>query len=177
MRLFALALALLAGGVALAGSDHDHHAPAAPAHPAFERLKKLQGTWTGTAAFGDPPADAGQPATVVWNVTAAGSAVTETLDPGGDHEMVTVYHLDGPDLVLTHYCAGGNQPRMKAKPSQDAGTIEFDFAGGSNVKPGDQHMHALTIRFLDADRIESLWTNWSGGKPSGQAKFVLARKR
>lgn len=166
---------LLVAGIAMAGMDHDH--PGQAAHPAFERLKALEGTWTGTAAFGNPPPEAGQPATVVWKVTAAGSAVTETLDPGGDHEMVTVYHLDGPDLVLTHYCAGGNQPRMKAKPSKDGGTIEFDFAGGTNMKPSDPHMHALTIRFLDADRIESLWTNWENGKPGSMAKFALSRKR
>ena len=44
--------------------------------------------------------------------TGGGSAVTETLFPGTAHEMMSVYHMDGDDLVLTHYCAGGNQPRM-----------------------------------------------------------------
>jgi hypothetical protein len=39
-------------------------------------------------------------------------------------EMVTVYHADGPDLVLTHYCLEGNQPRMRAKGAQGS---RFDF--------------------------------------------------
>jgi hypothetical protein len=31
------------------------------------------------------------------------------------YEMVTVYHLDGKKLVLTHYCSGGTQPRVRSK--------------------------------------------------------------
>jgi hypothetical protein len=166
----------LAAGLAFAGAEHDHSAAKASPNAGLERLKQLAGTWTGTAAFGNPPPAEGQPATVVWKVTAAGTVATETIDPGGQHEMITVFHADGPDLMLTHYCAGGNQPRMKAKPSKDANAIVFDFDGGTNMKPGDEHMHALTIRLLDADHIESTWTSWSGGKPSSQAKFVLARK-
>ena len=40
--------------------------------------------------------------------------------PGTGHAMTTVYHLDGRDLVLTHYCMGGNQPRMRAKTTEGA---------------------------------------------------------
>ena len=29
-------------------------------------------------------------------------------------EMISVYTAEGPDLVMTHYCVLGNQPRMKA---------------------------------------------------------------
>ena len=50
--------------------------------------------------------------TIVYSVIAAGSAVHEHMFPGGPHEMVTVYHLDGPDLLLTHYCAAGNKKLM-----------------------------------------------------------------
>ena len=75
---------------------------------ALERLKTLAGTWRGHVVTEDGP-----PATVVYSVTAAGTAVTEALFPGTSHEMLTVYHLEGDDLVLTHYCAMGNQPRMK----------------------------------------------------------------
>ncbi len=34
--------------------------------------------------------------------------------PGMEHEMTNMYTLDGNTLVMTHYCAGGNQPRMRA---------------------------------------------------------------
>ena len=59
----------------------------------------------------------------VIKVTAGGSAVHETLFPGSAHEMVSVYHLDGADLVMTHFCALGNQPRMKADPKSPANQI------------------------------------------------------
>ena len=43
-------------------------------------------------------------ATVTYKVTSGGSAVVETIGPGTEHEMVTVIHPDGDDLMLTHYC-------------------------------------------------------------------------
>jgi hypothetical protein len=38
----------------------------------------------------------GSPASVVYKVTSAGKTVMETLGPGTDHEMVSMYHMDGP---------------------------------------------------------------------------------
>mgnify|MGYP003352508404 CR=1 FL=1 len=40
------------------------------------------------------------------SVTAAGSAVVETIAPGTPHEMVTVYHLDGDKLADTYKRVG-----------------------------------------------------------------------
>ena len=92
-------------------------------HPGFDRLKSLEGTWTGRSGW-DEGADKGAgEVTVIYKVTAAGSAVQETLFPGTPHEMVTMYHMDGADLMLTHYCAAGNQPRMKLEPSADPGGL------------------------------------------------------
>ena len=99
-------------------------------------------------------------------VTAAGSAVHETLFPGQAHEMISMYYLDGADLVMTHYCALGNQPRMKADPKSPAGKIHFKFAGGSNLDPAkDKHMHEGILTFVDDDHIETSGTCWEGGKP------------
>ncbi len=48
--------------------------------------------------------------------------------------MINMYHLDGDDLVLTHYCAGGNQPHMKLdRASATSGKLQFDFIGGTNL--------------------------------------------
>ena len=35
--------------------------------------------------------------------------------------MMTVYHQDGPDLFLTHYCAAGNQPDEMPGDARPAG--------------------------------------------------------
>src|SRR5262245_19588365 len=75
---------------------------------AFEKFKQLAGEWQGT---GDGAH--GKDMRVKYQVTSGGSAVVETVFPGTDHEMVTVIHPDGDDLLLTHYCLLGNQPQMK----------------------------------------------------------------
>ncbi len=163
------------------GQAHQGHSmaaakPAASASPAaaqLEKLKALAGTWTGKAG---PTGSPGQDASVVWRVTAGGSAVVETVFPGMPHEMVTVYHLDGDQLLLTHYCAAGNQPTMRALASGDPSIIAFDFLRGSNMKPGDRHMHSARLVLAD-DRLETEWTTWSGGKPAGTMKFALARQK
>jgi len=143
---------------------------AAPAFAgdAFDRLKALEGSWKGMAGGGD--------ATVTYHVTGAGSAVVETLFPGTEHEMVTVYHKDGDDVVLTHYCAGQNQPRMRAKKPADGTKLAFTFDGGTNIAPEKtMHMHEATIEFKGADEVQMVWTPWAEGKPSEAMVFDMKR--
>src|ERR1700676_2194613 len=71
-----------------------------PANSRLEKMKKLAGTWV-TADKDGKPTD--QVASVI-KLTAGGSAVHETLFPGQPQEMVSIYTLDGPDLIMTHYC-------------------------------------------------------------------------
>ena len=75
----------------------------------FDALKKLAGEWVEVGKDGKPT----DKLVSSVRVTSAGTAVEETLFPGSDHEMVTMYHLDGDDLILTHYCSLGNQPRLR----------------------------------------------------------------
>jgi hypothetical protein len=139
----------------------------------FEEMKKLVGVWKGTAAHGH---EGEGEATVIFKLTGAGSALVETLFPGTGHEMVTVYHLDGDDLVLTHYCAVGNQPKMKAVRQGDPKKIEFRFHGGANIDPAkDLHMHDATIEFLDDDHFRAQWVSHSEGKAGPAAKFDMKR--
>src|SRR5260370_37029283 len=65
----------------------------------LDPLKQLAGQWTGKGKHGDHEMDA----TVTYKVTSGGTAVMETLDPGGEHEMVTGDHQDGDDLGPTHH--------------------------------------------------------------------------
>lgn len=143
--------------------------------PRFERLKTLAGTWKGKG--GEAGAKESFDATITYRLTGAGSALVETMGPGSEHEMITVYHLDGEDLVLTHYCAAGNQPTMRAAKSGAADVIAFDFVRASNLKPGAVHMHDARIRFVDGDHIVSEWTSWKGGEPAGTMRFELARQK
>ena len=144
-----------------------------PASASLERLKALTGEWV---AAEDGEMSKKGDLVARYAVTAAGSAVVETVFPGSPHEMVTVYHADGPDLVLTHYCMEGNQPRMRAK---DAKGPRFDFAydGGTNIDPKrDRHMHSAWLELLGADEIRNEWTELADGKTVLVAKSHLVRK-
>ncbi len=159
-----------------AGRGDDTPAKAPPVHPGLERMKKLAGTWVEADKDGKPT----DKVMSVVKVTAGGSTVHETLFPGQAQEMVSVYHLDKGELVMTHYCALGNQPRMKADPASPKNKIRFAFAGGTNLDPAkDMHMHESTLTFVDDDHIEIAgvaWVAWVDGKPSeshcGQLKLV-----
>jgi hypothetical protein len=143
---------------------------------AFERLKKLAGTWVMADKDGKPT---DQVFSVV-KVTAGGSIVHETIFPGQPTEMVSVYTLEGGDVFLTHYCMLGNQPRMKADPKSPANQISFKFAGGSNLNPDkDVHMHEGTLTFLDDDHIEFAGVCWAEGKacPEHACDMKLVRKK
>jgi hypothetical protein len=167
-------LAVAAGAVA--SDKGDTKAATAAKNAGLERLKKLAGEWVATDAQGKPTTQV----VSVFKVIAAGSAVQETIFPGQAHEMVTVYHLDGPDLVLTHYCAAGNQPHMKADAKSPANQLRFQFAGGSNLNPAkDMHMHEGSITFIDDDHLEWKWVGYQDGKPAEGhvVALKLARKK
>jgi len=169
-------LMLIALGAGTRGDDKPAKAPAAASHSGLERMKKLAGTWVAADATGK----ATEQVVSVIKVTAGGSAVQETIFPGQPQEMVSVYHLDGADLIMTHYCVLGNQPRLKADPKSAPNQIHFQFVGGSNLDPAkDAHMHEGTITFVDDDHIETHGVAWVGGKPAeGHAcDMKLVRKK
>ena len=164
MKYLALTLTLLAPLVSLAG-------PQNPAQEAFAKMKKLVGKWEGTMGEGKDS----MPAAVEYKLTGGGSALVETLGPGSPFEMVSVYHMDGKDLIMTHYCGAGNQPTMKLKPGKDANSLFFNFTRGSNMKPTDMHMHQVTFKFDGPDHMIADWVSYQGGKPGEHAKFDFRR--
>jgi hypothetical protein len=137
--------------------------PAPQTNAALEKMKKLTGTWLVADKDGKPT---DQIASVI-KVTAGGSAVHETLFPGQPQEMVSVYTVDGSDLIMTHYCVLGNQPRMKADPKSPVNQIVFHFVGGTNLDPKkDKHMHEATLTIVDDDRLEVNGIGWENGGPA-----------
>src|SRR5262245_10645743 len=84
-------MGVLLGVTALAADG-----PGGDPKAAFTRLKALAGEWN--CAAHEPGHGGDKPLKINYRVTANGSAVMETLFPGTDHEMVTMYHLDGDDL-------------------------------------------------------------------------------
>ncbi|MBI4548724.1 MAG: hypothetical protein HY707_12130 [Ignavibacteriae bacterium] len=137
----------------------------------FEKLKSLAGTWKGKD-------QEGKPITLTYKVVSAGSSIMETLDVGENQEaMITMYHLDGDRLTMTHYCSLGNQPRMRAeKTAKDSKTLKFSFVDATNMSsPKDSHMHNLVITIKDEDHFAQEWTMWKDDKADHSATFDFAR--
>ena len=173
LRHAVLTTVLVSAGVALAAPDKAPDAAAKPSSAALERVKALAGEWV---AAEDAEMFKKGDLVARYVVTASGSAVVETVFPGTPHEMVTVYHADGSDLVLTHYCMEGNQPRMRARNPRGS-RLDFAYDGGTNIDPKkDRHMNSASIELVGADEIRSVWTEIEAGKPVFVAKSHLVRK-
>lgn len=168
--LFSLALISGLGFTTLQAQEKHAHTAA----PGLDKFKQLAGEWIGKGLHGDQSHEV----RVVYKVTSGGSAVVETIDPNGDHEMVTVIHPDGDALLLTHYCMLGNQPQMKAKPKAGEDKVAFDFVKATNMKSDkDMHMHSVTFTFVDKDTLKTEWSNWQDGQEKDKAVFELKRKK
>jgi len=163
-----LAAPLLALAAGCASADHyvapmfpePAAADAARSEAAFKSMAALAGNWEGEMGEGEGK----HRSTVDYRVTSGGSAVEEVLARGTKYEMVTMYHLDGGRLLLTHYCAAGNQPTMVLQPGDDAGDLRFEFLRGTNMQAADGHMHQARYELLGADKVRASWTYWEGGK-------------
>jgi len=164
------ALSLMAFSPAL--GDEPSSAQPYDAEEAFEQLKSLAGEWIEN----NNPNDAAEE--VHFRVIGAGSAVMATFFPGKPMEMISVFHMDGPErLVHTHYCALGNQPMMQFEACDIPNAMNWVFIGGTNFDPEkDLHVHEGIIRVISPDEVESEFTAFSGGKPAGTTKLTLSRK-
>lgn len=166
-------LGCLLAGFALAADDPT--ATVYDAHSAFEAIKSMEGTWVGTVTRGED----GEPreTKIVYDVSANGHSVIETFSPGSPMEMFSVYHMDGDKLLMTHYCALGNAPKMKLVPSETPGELAFAFNGGTNLDPEvDPHAHEGTMKILGPDEVSTVAVGYSGGEPGLTQYFSMKRQ-
>lgn len=157
-RIAAVIVVALAATAAIAQSD---------AQKSFTQLKSLTGSWEGKSADG-------KPLLVSFRETAGGSAIMSEIQ--GDHGMISMINMDGPNkLLMTHYCAAGNEPRMRASLSPDGKTITFTFFDGTNIAPGAGHMQTVVLTMLDDNHHTEDWTFVDHGKEMKRF-FDLYRK-
>jgi len=160
-------MARRAGSFAAIALSFAFAAPESPAAAALARLAMLAGEWKGNAEW--TGARSGRYAMdATYSTTGNGSAVVETLTQDGVPMMTTVYHVDGADLRMTHYCAARNQPRLKASRIDLAdGAIDFAFVDATNLaSPDAPHVSGLQVRFGDADHLTITFRFEGGGKAS-----------
>lgn len=139
------------------------------AQRAFATIKSLPGTWEGKGHDG-------QILQVTFKMTGGGSAVLSEIKVPKE-DMVSMIHLDGPDrLLLTHYCAVGNQPRMQASVSSDGKVITFNYVDATNLAtPDSGHMQKMILTVLDENHHTEEWVFVDHGKEHTQV-FDLRRK-
>ncbi|HSF39601.1 MAG TPA: hypothetical protein VLT87_07405 [Thermoanaerobaculia bacterium] len=168
MKKIAMALAL-GMAMAVSGAWAGEDAAKVDAKAAFETLKGLAGEWR--------PAAGDESGRVVYEVVSNGSVVMERQYPGTSQEMMTLYHMADGELVATHYCSAGNQPRMKLDLAKSKpGHLVFGFVGGTNFDPKkDAFVHDGWIAVKDADHVESEWVAYHEGGPKGVTHFSLSR--
>jgi hypothetical protein len=117
----------------------------------------------------------GQPLEVAYRVTSNGSAIMSEIKAKED--MISMFNLDGDRVLLTHYCAVGNQPRMVARASPDGKTFTFDFVDATNLStPDAAHMIRMVLAMPDANHHTEEWTFSDHGKEHKEV-FDLRRKR
>jgi len=115
----------------------------------------------------------GQAVRESYRVTANGSAVMSEIE--GEHNMVTMFYLDGDRLLMSHYCAAGNQPRMKAVPIADGNSVAFDFLDATNLaSPDSGHMHRAVFTLVDNKHLSEEWVWKKDGKETKE-HFELQR--
>jgi hypothetical protein len=174
--LFCLAMLATAGVLHARPTQEDKakEAAAKPVPPSrLDAIKKLSGEWVEVGEDGKPT----DKVVATYRTTAGGTVVEETLFGGTPHEMVTMYYMDRDDLMLTHYCVAGNQPRMKAEKQATPNKLVFHCDGGTNMKSeNDEHMHNATLIIVDDNHIQSEWLEYKDGKQIMNASFKLARK-
>lgn len=150
--LAALAL-VLAAASAFAQTD---------AQKAFNAIKNMPGTW-------EQKTPDGHTLQVTFKVVSGGSAVmSEILVPNED--MISIIHLDGPNrLLLTHYCAAGNQPRMEATFSPDGKVITFHYVDATNLASLDTaHMKQMVLTLIDDNHHIEQWSFAGQGKDQAE---------
>lgn len=136
----------------------------------YTPIEALVGRWSGTLPDGSA-------CTTEFKRSAMGSVVVETMFPGEAHEMTNVYHLDGDSLLLTHYCGGGNQPRMRAS-STDGQRFEFRFDSITDLRAAKpSYMGEMTLEIQDKDHMVQRWKSFPGQQLDHEMVFTYTRQR
>lgn len=138
----------------------------------FDQLKTLSGLWLGTMD--------GKPMQVSIRVTSMGSAIIHEMRMAGrPDDPITMIHLDGDRLLMTHYCDAGNQPRFVGKIAPDGKTVDWGFLDITNFNSTSSgHMQHVVMTILDADHHTEDWTFMvQGGRPPWIAHMDLQRAR
>jgi hypothetical protein len=135
---------------------------------AFDRLTSLKGEWNGKID--------GVNTTLIYTLTANGSALMEQCRPEKAAEMITMFTVDGDHLIATHYCSAKNQPQMATSAITDPQKpLAFSLVRVTGLKsPDNFHNTGLTVIQEDNDHMTQEWSYQFKGK-TGKNIFHFTR--
>lgn len=106
----------------------------------LETLKPLVGTWQNK----ERPNSQFR---ISFELIANDAVLVEKWLRGGKTRSLTLYHQDGSNLLATHYCPQGNQPRLKLTPDSTLEMMSFKFQDATNLPTiDDNHQHSLGLK-------------------------------
>jgi hypothetical protein len=118
---------------------------------AFARMCNLVGNWQVT----DGQTSARKAFRISYRLISRDSALVETFGDPAKQTTESIYHRDGEHLMATHYCARGNQPRLRLDESKGSGPLIFRFFDATNLKSEkDSHLVRLRFEFLGGSGLK-----------------------
>jgi alpha-amylase/alpha-mannosidase (GH57 family) len=137
---------------------------------AFDRLSSLKGEWKGETG--------GVNTTLIYTLTANGSALMEQCRPEKRPEMITMFTVDGDHLIATHYCSARNQPQLETPAIIDVQKpLAFSLVRVTGLKSRDDfHNTGLTLIQDDNDHLTQEWSYQHKDK-TGKNIFHFTRVR
>ena len=109
-------------------------------------LSDLHGEWRSVGE---------RPITVSYRSISNDLATVEQWRTPSGRETMTVYTLDGPSLLATHYCGQGNVATLAAPVGGKE--LSFAFRDARGADPGEGVLVQLTL-VRDGDRLRRVET-------------------
>jgi hypothetical protein len=104
-----------------------------------------------------------------------GTALQERMGVQGEMEMVSIYHMNGPKLMMTHYCAMNNQPRFEGTFSDNA--FRFNYLDATNLTDANApHISGLVLTIKDADHMSQAWSTNNSAMDKGMTVDFTRKK-
>ncbi len=142
----------------------------------MSKLTALEGEWVMLDENGEETGVVGSS----FRLTSAGSALVELMFPNSPdgHEMLNMYHADGERVLMTHYCAAGNQPRLEVRATDDENRLELRFESITNLSsPQGHYMHHAEYILQGEDRLTAHWYSMQDGEITKESPMTFELKR
>jgi hypothetical protein len=132
---------------------------------ALDLFKSLKGAWTIQ--------ENGKPLPIKMNYDL-GSRDTVVMEQFG--KELSVFYVDKNELLITHFCNRGNQPRLRLAKGKISNTYEFEMIDVTNLESqDDSHVQKIIYRVLDQMHID-LELVWKIGRQFKFEKYALIKE-